>query len=528
MYRINTKTDKPDIKGMETTMMGLMKRGIRLTNCSKLLSYYSELREALKEDFKHKYGVNNPNSSKQIVNYMIELSRKVDPNSKNDIINVCYDDQNDKWTTKADALKVLAGLGYSFAQDLLDYRHAKKYAESIESITKFADNEGLIHPDVSLNKTNRVSYSRPGLMTIPKKLLWHMIAPYTPGNILYSADIKNQEPSILINMTNATELKYALQSKEGLYETMFTQCFQPIATANVLIDTFLEDRRYTIAEIKQLGTISPALYAAKKPMTNGVYYNGERVVAIETVCIGSSKGVYPALPDSIEIETESNKIYSVGIEWEDCSKKVNRSADYSVTGKLKGLEVRISKAERTEFKTSYNAITYGQSAKGTEETCKIIDGKRVYQYITGIEAIKNYRKKIHELAYSGAVGIKSIFGTPIVAGEQGNARRLERVLLDIPIQGTGADILSLLIKRVSDYCKENDIENKIKVYYTRHDEIILEVDKEWHAQMGGEKVESIIRDMLEHQIDDWIPFKLEVSPTEAAELGIDFGEDEEE
>lgn len=527
MYKISTATDKPDIQGMKNTMTALMNRGIRLRDCSKLTAYYSALRDALREDFKNKYGVDNPNSPKQIVDYISVLSSRVDPNSKNDIINVCFDDQNGKWTTNADAMSTLAGLGYAFAQDLLDYRHAKKYAESIESITKFADKEGLIHPIVTLNKTNRISYSSPGLMTIPKKLLWHMIAPYNSNNVLYSADIKNQEPSILINMTDATELKYALQSENGLYETMFAQCFKPIAVANVLLDTFMEDRRYSIDEIKQLGTISPASYAAKKPMTSGVYYNDEKVIAIETVCIGSSKGVQPDLPKTVEIETESGKIYEIEVEWEDCSKFMKRSADYSVTGYLKGLNVVISPAERKEFKTSYNAITYGQSKKGTEEYCKIIDGKQVYDYITGIDAIKKYRKRVHELAYSGAPGIRTVFGTPIYAGDEDNPRRLERILLDIPIQGTGADILSLLIKRVSDYCTENNIPDKIKVYYTRHDEVILEVDGAWHNEVGAEKVEATIRDMLEHQIDDWIPFKLEVNKTQAVELGIDLGDDDE-
>lgn len=528
MFHINSKENKPNIPEMKETMSKLMQRGIRLNDCNKLYTYYATLRDTLAANFTSKYGVANPNSPKQIVEYISNLSSKIDPNSRNDIINICFDDQAGKWTTNADAMQALAGIGYTFAQDLLDYRHAKKYAESIEGIVKYADKDGLVHPQVSLNKTNRVSYSNPGLMTIPKKLLWHMIAPYTPGNILYSADIKNQEPSILINMTNATELKYALQSEEGLYETMFAQCFQPIAIANVMFDTFMEDKRYTINEIKALGnSISPASYAAKRPMTNGVFYKGEKVVAIETVCIGCSKGVMPDLPKTVEIETEAGKIYDVEVEWEDCTKMLRKSADYSVTGKLKGLDIVISPAERKEFKTSYNAITYGQSKIGTEMYCKIIDGKRVYDYITGIDAIKKYRKQIHEMAYQRVAGIRTIFGTPIVAGEEDNVRRLERILLDIPIQGTGADILSLLIKRVDDYCTEKGIYGKIKVYYTRHDEVILEVDKEWHDKNGDTAVEAIIRDMLEHQIDDWIPFKLEVNKTQAVDLGLNLGDDDE-
>lgn len=526
MYYIDRKKDTPDIEYMKAEIEKLMARGIRLSDCTSLKEHYTSLREALKLDLRNKYGIENPNSPKQITSFIQDLSNQISAESKNDILNICYDDENDKWTSNATALGTLADLGYEFAQDLLDYRHAKKYAESIESIVGAADKNGLIHPTVTLGKTNRVNYSNPGIMTIPKQLLWHMIAPFTDGNVLYSVDIKNQEPNILINMTGAKELKYALESEEGLYETMFKDCFAPVATANVLVDTFDEDRVYSIPEIKRIGTVSPAMYSASRPMNREVYYNNKKVVGIETICLGGSKGNYPNLPDTVDIELEDGSIEAVSVDWESADKKCKRANDYSLTGKLKGLDIRITKAERKEFKTSWLAISYGASIFSIKMNCKTIDGSQVYNYVTGIDAIKNYRSQIDKLARQGINTIGTIFGTKLYAGDyDGDYKKLKRMLLDLPVQGSGADVLSLLIKRFYDYTKQFGLENKLNLYYTRHDELIVEVNKSWLDEVGKDKVNAVLHDMLEHQIDDWTPFKIEVTETKAESLADEFEEE---
>jgi len=530
MYYIDLKKDKPDIGRMEATMDRLMTKGIRLADCNELKTYYAELRETLKNDISEKYYIKNPNSPAQIVDFLKVTASTIDLNSKNDIINICYNSEDDKWTTNAEALGKLADLGYEFARDILDYRHVKKYAESIESITEAADENGLIHPTVSLGKTHRVNYSNPGLLTIPKKLLWYIIAPYTKGNVLYSIDIKNQEPNILINITGANELKPALESKDGLYETLFKQCFVPKVTMNVLIDTLPENRVYEINELKQIGTISPASYSAAKPAVNNIYYNDERVVGIETVCAGSEKGLIPQLPETISIETEKGNIYSVKVTWdmETVNKKYKRGNDYSVTGTLDELEVRVSKAERKEFKTAWLAISYGASIFGIKLSCKIIDGATVYNFATKVNGLKEYRSKIDALAKEGNSIIGTAFGTPLNAGYYDDWKKLKRVLLDLPIQGTGADILSLLINRFYDYTTEHSLDDKMYLYYTRHDELIIEVDQKYLSEIGNEKMESILRDMLEHQINDWSPFHVEIQQVGNKKVDISEIEDDED
>lgn len=526
MYYIKTSEVKPDIGKMEQRVDSLMRRGIRLADCKKIANDYANFRDGVKGYIQDNYGIENPNSPKQIVEYLQHLSSQVSINTRNDIVNICYDQNTGKWTSAGSAMSKLADLGYEFAQDLLDYRHAKKYADSVDGLLKAADENNLIHPTITIGKTNRINYKEPAIMNIPKKLLWHLIAPYKAGNVLYSIDIKNQEPLILISMTQAKKLEFALKSKQGLYETMFKQCFKPIVTANVLIDTFTENRVYTQEEIKKIGTISPAYYMPSKPIVEDTYYNDEKVLYIETVCVGSQKGLKPELPSKVRIETENNQ-YEVDVEWEVDEKKFKKSNDYTLAGELKGLEVRVTKVTLKEFKVAWLAISYGAGALSIKENSKFIDGSLAYRYITQIEELKNYRKMIDSKAKAMDPCINTIFGTHLYAGDVEDYKKLKRILLDLPIQGSAADILSLLIERFYDYTAEHNLSDKMSLYYTRHDELIVEVEKEWLDEVGDEQVTSILRDMLEHQINDWLPFQVEVSQTKAEELEVRFDDEDE-
>lgn len=524
MYKIDTKIDKPDIDYMKDKVTQLMNRGIRLGNFEEIQNYYSNLRNSLYSDISNKYEIDNPNSPQQVASYIKSMSNRVQLDQKNDILEICYDNRSNKWTTSKDALEKLSDLGYQFASDLLDYRRAKKLAESIESLAKYKDNNNLVHPDVELGKTHRINYRNPGLLTIPKKLLWHLIVPYTNGNVLYSVDIKNQEPNILINMTGADDIKYALESPDGLYECLFKECFKPITHANILIDTLMEDRVYSIDELEAIGTVSPAKFMPIRPEVDETYYQNKKVIGIEIICAGSSKGKTVDLPNEIVIETEDGETHAVNVKWDatKIDKCKNRSSDYTVDGIIDGLDIRISKVARKEFKTAWNAISYGATIFGVNMQCKTIDGNKVYNYITKIDALKNYRSLVGEHAKKGNQIIKTLFGTPMYAGGEFDPKRLKRILLDLPIQGTGADILSLLIKHFYEYIEQNGLSDKLDICYTRHDELIIEVNGKWLSEVGNENVTNTLRDILEHQINDWTPFKVEIEQTKAEDLNIDY------
>jgi hypothetical protein len=510
MFNIKIGVDKPDVVEMEKEERNMMQRGIRIADCNSMLSYYTSIRDDIKLELQNKYNIENPNSPAQVIDFIEYMSRHIDLSSKNDIINICFDDKKQKWTSNDQALSKLALLGYEFAQDIRDYRRVKKYVESITSMQKLADQNMLVHPNVSRSITNRIYYSDPAIMSIPKDLLYNVITPYNNGDVLYSADIKNQEPSILINMTNANDLKEALTSPDGLYEFMFKKCFTPNTTANIIVDTLDENRVYTIPELRQNPLIAPALYLPKRPMTGGVYYKDKRVTGIENICVGSRKGVKPSLPAEVSIEVEDGTIYNVPVEWEDYGKKYTKSNDYSVEGTLNDLEVRVLPVEREEFKTAWLAISYGQSLMGLMGNCKVIDGKYVYNFITKSNGLKEYRSAITKKANNLDHCINTIFGTRLEAEYTTDSKKLSRQLLNLPIQGSGADILSLLIRHFNEYVTEKGLKDKMFIYFTRHDELVIEVNGDYVNKVGDEKVKEILSDILTHQIEDWTPFRVDI------------------
>jgi len=545
MYKINRKEVKPDIEAMWKYMIKSSKEGIRISpRTPEIYSQYQQLKETLAREFTRQYGVANPNSPAQLSKYIQEEASKNIGNARNDYVEICYDSQTGKWTTNAYAISQLADLGYDFAVDLLEYRKVKKYAETLAVVIENCDSKGLIHPEVTLTKTNRLSYAHPALMNIQKELLWDVIAPRHPENSLYSVDIKNEEPQLLICMVNATELIPALQSPSGLYNAMFEKCFEPKVHVSILINMLPETKVYTQSELVYHTEIDPILYSSCKAPTGNIVYaediESRRLVSISSILMNINleskteinkineltNKISSIMPKTIRAGLNDNS--AVDIELNNIGEAEYREiADYiigqltgsglvEITRKFKNgaLKVIPTDQERREFKISWLAISYGASVFGIEKICKTIDGKRVYNYITTINGLRDYRKAISSLANKGVTTIGTIFGTVLDAEMKVNKRsqasvnRLKRILLDLPIQGSCAEILALLVERFNTYTKENGLDDKMKIYYTRHDELIIEVA---HGTEDKLEIESLLREILEFQIDDWVPFKVEVT-----------------
>lgn len=453
MYVIDSAMEVPDIGYLVDRVEQSLKQGIVMRDLSKLYNTFKESRDMAKKNLYNKYGIDNPNSAQQILNHFnktlvcnitdaiqetgtrlerfeimplvyglynkgitetdsdtirsnINTEHELEEATircinillKNDIINAMLRDG--KWTTNGSAMTSLALKGYSDAVDILTYRKAKKYSESVMSFITEIRGDGRVHPILSLGKTNRINYSAPALMNIPKRLIWDMIGPRRPGNMLVSVDIKNQEPWIMINILGIEKLKQLLDVQGGLYERVFNEIF-------------------------------------------------------------------------------------------------NRDPE--------GME-------RDELKVSWNAMTYGASIYGIKEICRHIPGEQVYKYFNSFPEFKKYKAKCAALAKNHVQTSLTYFGTKLYADEIGS--KLKRVLMDIPIQGTGTDILALLVKHFDEEVEEREIEDSIGLYYTRHDEVILEIQQEFVQEHGKEKVFDIIRDIFEHRIDDWEPFRVEIKELE--------------
>lgn len=511
MYHINSKVDKPDINYMVKKTLELMKLGIRLGEVDAMHARFLSMQQELGAEIQKSCGINNANSPAQICRYMESLGNM-------EVYEVCCIEK--KWTSNGDALKILASMGYDFAKDILLYRKAKNHAESVNSMLKARSAfDGRVHPNVSLGKTNRINYTDPALMNVPKRLLWHIVAPREDGNVLFSADIKNQEPSILINLLNIEELKDALMDERGLYETLFTKPFQQKTKLNVFV-TVNETCRIVSSKEMAESSLPPVYYTPLKPSVRSVYCKGEQVKLMEICNTVTTIGVKPLLPETVSIETTSGNVYQVPVVWDEIKdKQIKTSGIIEVTGIVQGLDIRCAGIARDEFKQSWNAMTYGASIFGIKKMCKTINGDEVYRYFSKIPAFKNYKSQCVKMAERGIQRINTLFGTELIANEY-DPGKLQRVLMDLPIQGTGSDILSMLIKHFDTEITLRGLVGKLEIYYTRHDELIIEGNGAWVSEVGVEHVKSIIGDILEHQIDDWIPFKVKIKEIKVEPLNL--------
>lgn len=448
MYLIDSGFEVPDIEYMHRRMSDSMDRGVALRNMGVLRSEFIKCKATALQTLQDSYKIMNPNSSAQILQYFdkrmkMSIERGITERglgidipevinfllygyAKGDVINTDYDklilfkDTSDKqnlcefldelvnnpiykymyngekWTTDKAAMKAMALEGRQDALDILTYRKAKKYLECIESFSNAICGDGLVHPTISRSKTNRVTYSNPALLNIPKQLLWNMVGPRRPGNTLISVDIKNQEPWVLINMLGIDELKYVIENFDDLYSGVFEVIF---------------DR-------------------APEPI------------------------------------------------------------------------------ERREIKLAWNALTYGASIKALEKGCQNIDYKAVYKYFNGFQEFKRYKAKCRAMAKAGAQIATTYFGTELYADAYGS--KLQRVLMDIGIQGTGSDIMALLIKHFDAERRARELEDAMDIYFTRYDEAVVEAEQEYVHSVGVEEVIETLRDIFEHRIDDWEPFKVEI------------------
>ena len=517
MFKISTKEHKPDAQRLKNNIEKLMERGIRVGDLETAFNVFYDKANGLADRIKDETGINNPNSH-------VQISKYLESTKDSTIYDICY--QNDKWTSNADAMEELASRGYTFAELMLKYRKAKKTSEILKSLMDARDKNGLVHPKVTLTKTNRVSLSSPALMGIPKKILWDVVVPFKSGNKIWSADIKNQEPSILFNLLGSKILKEALLSEQGIYEHMFNLCFQPETTCFVFVSPSFENRELTKNELANNKSIPPAYYSPLKTPCL-MRYNDEDIVLIDTCAVQCKLGSEPTLPTKVRVYTASGA-KDVHVKWDDIpSKKLDKPQIIELKGRLFEVEPICDGIYRKEFKTSWNAMTYGSSRACVRAQCKHINGDMVYDLFHSIKELNDYQKMWKKQAKLGVNCNKTVFGT-LMRTDEPITSKLARSLMDLPIQGTGADILDLLVDHFYSERARLGLDSVMDLYFTRNDEPIIEVDGDWQESVGYDYVETILTDIFEHQIDSWVPFKVVVEQVQGNGYADSLDEQDEE
>lgn len=400
MLYLDTSSDVPDREFLEETVEAIAEHGIKISDTSELLSVLVNERRKYLAELNNVYGIANPNSSQQVIAALKELASKEFPV----IAEVCVDERTKKWSSNAEKLGELKSADVPIAFTLSKYRELNNMVSSINTINGLKDPYGFVHPDISYGRTGRINYSNPALMNINKKVLWNILEPESPDYTIYSVDIKNQEPWILINMLGIDGLVEVINSdrSNSLYDAIYKAWF----------------------------------------------------------------GYYP------------------------------------------------DQLERKEFKTAWNAMTYGASKKLILNSCRHNpNADFLYEKFNSIKELKDYRKECSSKGFSGYRQCTTLFGTKLECdGYRGMA--LARQHMDYTIQGTGVDILAFLNSNLNDKIEEYGYEELVKPYLFRHDEIDVAVHKNLFELLGEDGVNDFLTDTFEHQIDDWSPFKVEIARIE--------------
>lgn len=143
----------------------------------------------------------------------------------------------------------------------------------------------------------------------------------------------------------------------------------------------------------------------------------------------------------------------------------------------------VTKDERTKAKAVNFGIVYGISDFGLGEQLHISRKEaKVYieQYLEKYKGIKEFMRKIDEEAKEKGF-VTTIFGRrryiPELKSQNFMVRQFgSRAALNMPIQGTAADIMKLAMIEVNKNIEEKNLKSRIVLQV--HDELLLEVPKE--------------------------------------------------
>lgn len=171
----------------------------------------------------------------------------------------------------------------------------------------------------------------------------------------------------------------------------------------------------------------------------------------------------------------------------------------------------VTKKERRVAKSVIFGIVYGISGFGLGENLHITSKearKFIEKYYEMYPNVHNYMESIKKEAYDTGK-VSTLFNrvryieelkSPVWTIRSGG----ERIALNTPIQGTGADIIKMAMINVYRELKRRGLKSKILLQV--HDEIILNVLNE-----ERDEVETLVQESMEKVVDWEVPLKVELS-----------------
>ncbi|MFN8535072.1 MAG: DNA polymerase I [Dehalococcoidia bacterium] len=171
----------------------------------------------------------------------------------------------------------------------------------------------------------------------------------------------------------------------------------------------------------------------------------------------------------------------------------------------------VTSDQRRVAKTTNFGVIYGISDFGLSERTDLSRKEAaefIRTYFDTYPGIRDYIDRTKAEARNGRVqtltGRYQLFAErDILSPNQSIRRAAERTAINMPIQGTAADIIKIAMIRLQDELRQRSIECGLLLQV--HDELVLEVDERQVEELTG-----LVCDVMENAYDLSVPLKVEV------------------
>lgn len=160
--------------------------------------------------------------------------------------------------------------------------------------------------------------------------------------------------------------------------------------------------------------------------------------------------------------------------------------------------------QRQTIKQMWNALAYGANKytliQIAKENNTFINVDKIYNYFYSVDAYNDFFCRAKAQAKSGSREVLTYFNTHLRTDAP--PKSLARSIASHQIQGTGSDILAFMVEKANTIAP-----GLISPYYTRHDEIILEVN---NSIVNANTID-YLNNQFTQQIEGWLPLRVHTS-----------------
>ncbi len=173
---------------------------------------------------------------------------------------------------------------------------------------------------------------------------------------------------------------------------------------------------------------------------------------------------------------------------------------------------KVTQGMRREAKTLNFGILYGMGQLGFQRAAKVTRAQAkdfIERYMREFSGIALYmqktREEVREKGYVTTIFGRRRYIPEIHSGIHELVRQAERMAINMPIQGTSADLLKLAMIKIQDLIHSDYDDNDIKMLLQVHDELLFEVKNDLVSE-AGKKIKHIMENV--HKLD--IPLTVDI------------------